>query len=293
MAAFPADGPVLGDAPGYTTRTLSDVPNAQAMRVRIWSPRLSDGYVPQGVAAGDGYLWVATYRSVDPRQNKGQCRVFQVDPTDGAVAGQFDLPASCGHAGGIAHTGDRYLYVADTRRLFRIDTQAALALGRCEPLACTEVALNGTLRGSALAYRPGILWLAAYTPSANGTGRLWQVSEDRLMALIAGGGGAIDERAADRELPIATQTQGAAVAADGSLWLTQSNGRSGQLQNLDARTGRVLTTWPMPAGIEDIEFAPDGRLWAVSEAGSQRWNAWPSFFPVVFALDVGALQPRP
>jgi hypothetical protein len=49
----------------------------------------------------------------------------------------------------------------------------------------------------------------------------------------------------------------------------------------------------MPAGIEDIEFAPDGRLWAVSEAGSQCWNAWPSFFPVVFSRDVDALQPRP
>lgn len=59
------------------------------------------------------------------------------------------------------------LDVADARRLVRIDTQAALVLGRCEPLACTEVALNGMLRGSALACRQGIMWLAAHTNAAN------------------------------------------------------------------------------------------------------------------------------
>jgi hypothetical protein len=149
------------------------------------------------------------------------------------------------------------------------------------------------LRGSALAYRQGILWWAVSTNAFNGTGRLWQVSEDRLMTPIADGGDAIEERAADRELPIATQTQGAAVAADGSLWLTLRNGRSGQLQRLEPGTGRVLASWPMSAGIEGIEFAADGILWTVSEAGSQRWNGWPSLLPVVSSLDVDALPPRP
>jgi hypothetical protein len=49
----------------------------------------------------------------------------------------------------------------------------------------------------------------------------------------------------------------------------------------------------MSAGIEDIEFAADGILWTVSEAGSQRWNGWPSLFPVVSSLHVHALPPRP
>jgi hypothetical protein len=59
MGACPAAGQVLGEVPAYTTWALSEVPNAQAIRARIWSPRLSEDYVPQGVAAGDGYLWVA------------------------------------------------------------------------------------------------------------------------------------------------------------------------------------------------------------------------------------------
>jgi len=52
---------VLGEAPSYATRALTDVPNAAAIRERIWSPRLSDGWVPQGVAVGEGFLWVAAY----------------------------------------------------------------------------------------------------------------------------------------------------------------------------------------------------------------------------------------
>jgi sugar lactone lactonase YvrE len=260
------------------------------MRTRIWSPRLGDGWVPQGVAVGGGFLWVAAYQSVDPKQDRGPCRVFQVDPSDGGVAGQFALPAACGHAGGIAHTGDRYLYVADTRHLFRIDTQAALAAGQCEPLGCSTIPLAGTLRGSALAFRQGTLWLVSYVKAGEGPGRAWRVPEQKVLALIAKGGGALDQTAVERELRIAEQTQGVTVAADGSLWLTQSSGQFGRLQRVDAETGQVMASYTMPAGIEDIEFGPDGRLWAVSEAGSKRWNAWPTFFPVVFSLDQQSLR---
>ncbi|MEO8004841.1 MAG: hypothetical protein ABI771_08040 [Betaproteobacteria bacterium] len=283
-------GAVMGDAPGYTNRSLTVVPNAQAMRTRIWSPRLGDGWVPQGVAVGGGFLWVSAYQSTDSKQSRGPCRVFQVDPADGGVAGQFTLPAACGHAGGIAHTGDRYLYVADTRVLFRIDTQAALAAGQCEPLGCSTISLAGGLRGSSLAFRQGVLWLAAYVQAGNGTGRMWQVSEQKILGLIARGGGALDESAADRVVRIADQTQGAAADADGTLWLTQSSGQFGRLQQIDAVSGQVMKSYTMPAGIEDIEFGPDGRLWAVSEAGSRRWNTWPTFFPLVFSLDAKALQ---
>jgi sugar lactone lactonase YvrE len=260
------------------------------MRARIWSPRLADGYVPQGVGAGAGHLWIATYRSTDTAQSRGPCRVFEVDPADGRVIGQIDLPPVCGHAGGIAHTGERYLYVADSRHLIRIDAHAALAKGQCEPQTCAILSLSGDLRGSALAYRNGQLWFASYVKADQGTGRLWRVSEERVLAQLAKEGGTLDERAADRVLHIAHQTQGAAAAADGSLWLTQSGSKFGRLQKIDAQSGEVLASYAMPAGIEDIEFDADGRLWAVSEAGSRRWLAWPTFFPVVFSVDISALR---
>ena len=52
----------------------------------------------------------------------------------------------------------------------------------------------------------------------------------------------------------------------------------------------MMASIAMPAGIEDIEFAPDGRLWTVSEAGLQRWSGWRTFHPLVFAVDTGALR---
>ena len=122
QVAPPSWSGVAGNPPSYTQRALTSVANAAAVRARIWSPRLSDGWVPQGVAVGGGYLWIAAYQGTDPKVSRGPCRVFQVDPGDGGVAGQFDLPAACGHAGGIAHTGDRYLYVADAKVLYRVDT---------------------------------------------------------------------------------------------------------------------------------------------------------------------------
>lgn len=111
-----------------------------------------------------------------------------------------------------------------------------------------------------------------------------------MEALLDAPDGVRDERAAQRAMPIAFQTQGAAFAADGALWLTQSGSTFGRLQRRDPVTGRVTGSFAMPAGIEDIEFAPGGRLWLVSEAGSQRWNDWDAFFPLVFAVDVARLR---
>ncbi len=281
---------VLGNAPSYTNRALAAAPNSAAMRTRIWAPRLDDGWVPQGVAVGGGALWVAAYQSTNPKQATGPCRVFKLDPRDGGIAGQFDLPSQCNHAGGIAHTGDRFLYVADARFLFRIDTQGALAAGKCVDLACSTFPLRGGLTGSFLAFADHTLWLGEWVDAGKGNGRLWRIPEDRVLAIVSGSGGVLDLRSADKVLPVAAQSQGAAIAPDGSLWLTQSSSSFGRLQKVDRDSGRIIAEYAMPAGIEDIEFAPDGMLWAVSEAGSKRWNAWPVFFPITFSLDPTALH---
>jgi len=135
-----------------------------------------------------------------------------------------------------------------------------------------------------------MLWFATHAARGKGTARIVQVSERDVLARVAAGDDVLDERAARRTLPIADQTQGAAAAADGFLWLTQSDGTFGRLQKVDAETGMVMASFAMPVGIEDLEFAPDGRLWTVSEAGSQRWSAWRTFYPLVFSIDPGALR---
>ena len=92
-----ADAP-LGKKPAYTDRELSPFPNAQAITKRIWVPGLDDGYVPQGVTFQAGVLFISSYRSTDPKQDRGPCRVFAVDPETGIVLSQIDLPSQCGHA---------------------------------------------------------------------------------------------------------------------------------------------------------------------------------------------------
>ena len=278
-----------GKAPTYTDRALSTVPNAQALRGHFWVPGLDDAYVPQGVAFGDSALWVATYRSADPAQDRGPCRVFRVDPDSGAVGGYFDLPPECGHAGGTAWGGDGTIYVADTHVLFRIRVADALRAGRCTPTNCQSLKLSGLITGHFLAHGNGALWIGEYTRARDGPGRLWRVPL-ATIDVLAERGGTLDQSLAVATLSVAAQSQGAAIAADGALWLTQSGGTLGRLQRVDSASGKVLAEYAMPAGIEDIEFAPDGTLWATSEAGSQRWNRWATFFPLVFAIDTAALR---
>jgi streptogramin lyase len=86
------------------------------------------------------------------------------------------------------------------------------------------------------------------------------------------------------------KSQGAAFDAAGRLWLTRSGGTFGELVSIDLASGAVTARYAMPAGIEDISFDDDGQLWAVSEAGSARWSGWPTFFPMVFRLDLKKLR---
>ncbi len=47
--------------------------------------------------------------------------------------------------------------------------------------------------------------------------------------------------------------------------------------------------YPAPGGIENLGLAPDDKLWAVGEAGTQRWNRWSTFYPLVFEIDPAKL----
>ena len=95
---------------------------------------------------------------------------------------------------------------------------------------------------------------------------------------------------ADRSLPVPLKSQGASFAGDGALWLSQSGSTFGTLTRHDPETGAQTARYAMPPGIEDIGFAPDGKLWAVSEAGALRYTNWNQIFPFVFAIDINQLK---
>jgi hypothetical protein len=281
-AAAPTAADPLGQRPTYTDRALSEVPNAAAMRVRIWAPGLDDGFVPQGLTFIDGAVYVGTYRSTEPGQSRGPCRLYRVDPRGGAITGVLDLPPQCGHAGGLARGRAGRLWVADTRAIFEIGLGPGDDGGIGRVLAAVRLA--GDMKGSFAAGTPDALWLGTYSKEPGA--RLYKVPFERLAA----GPATLSEQDATAAVVLPTKAQGGAFDAAGRLWLTRSGSTFGELVRIDVGTGAVLERFAMPAGLEDISFEPEGGLWAISEAGSKRWLAWPTFFPVLYQLEVTRLR---
>lgn len=275
----PAVAELRGAAPDYTSRTLTAVPNAAAMTAQFWSPGLNDGYVPQGVTFSGGAVYVAAYKSLSKDQGRGPCRVYRLNSETGAVTGQLDLPAACGHAGGMAKGAAGHIWVADTHDLFEIKLAApgAAELGS----VVRTVKLTGKVLGSFAAGSNGAIWLGGYDKSPGRQLYKFALSTSKPEW---------NEADALAALPVPDKAQGAAFDDNGRLWLTRSGSTLGELVRVDATSGAVLARYAMPAGLEDISFDDKGRLWAVSEAGSARWQTWPTFFPVVFRLDMNKLR---
>ncbi len=140
LAADPA-----GVAPRYTSRTLSKIPNAQAVTRRIWAPGIDAGYVPQGLSFVGGAIYVSAFRSTHKKVSKGPCRLYRIDPKSGRITGKLNLPRACTHAGGLARGKAGILYLSDTHTLFKIALAAlsSPAIGRVVQV----VKLNHGIKG--------------------------------------------------------------------------------------------------------------------------------------------------
>lgn len=280
----------LGERPAYLQGAPDLPPNAAAIDRTIWAPDLDRGYVPQGLAWGGGELYLTAYRSDDPKVGAGPCRLFRIDPESGDTLGRFDLPAACGHAGGLAWLGDGALLVSDTRRLYRIDVAAAFGPAAGGPRAVTAgVALEGSLKGSFAGFDGTALLVGTYSRNTAAAQGFFLP----LSVLDAPPGASLDETAALRAIALPAYAQGAAFDRAGRLWISASGSRFGRLCRLDdigAAGGKATACYATAAGIEGLAFDNRGRLWAVSEAGSLRWRGWPTTFPLLFRLDPARLR---
>ncbi|MBK1683574.1 hypothetical protein [Rhodoferax fermentans] len=277
----------LGPKPAYISGGLSTVPNEQAIRRTLWAPGLDDGYVPQGLTSLVDTVLVSGYNSTDPKVNHGPCRVFSVSTKDGVPTGYFDLPPDCGHAGGLVMLGGGLLVVSDTRALYKIDLARALATQHTKDALVSVVKLAGALKGSFVDFDGTDLWIGSSEKEAA------KAKAHRLSLGIFdqfNGKAAIREDQALATIPIPTEANGMACDAAGSLWVASSNSKYGALYQLDAKTGDIKSRFDMVIGIEDLGFDADGKLWAVSEAGSRRWSKWSASYPVIFQMDVAALK---
>ena len=282
-AATFARADVAGTRPAYSDRVPGQAPNAGAIRARMWAPEIDLGFVPQGVTvAGDSVL-LSAYNG---EGGSPRCRLYRIERRTLVPTGRFDLPPSCAHAGGLAYAGGARLFVADTGYLFEVDLARAFDAAHAAHAVVRALSLRFPLRGSFLAYRDRALWIGEYAqPEA---GRILRFPLDLIDA--APQPAELREEQASASLAIAPRSQGASFDRDGFLWLSQSSSQFGRLQKIDPKSGKVLASYETMAGIEDLGFDSDGLLWAVSEAGSKRWNNWPTYFPILFSLDVQALR---
>jgi hypothetical protein len=280
---------IRGMRPSYGPVRVAEVPNEKAIIRRFWVPELDDGYTPQGLALVPGAVLVSAYRSTEFRVNRGPCRVFRVEWESGRETGHADVPAPCGHAGGLAYPSGDLLYVADTHNLFEILLRQAFDE---KALPIRVIPLGPGLTGALATATPGAIWTGTYRE--DGPGRLCRFTSQVLAELH--GGETLTIADASAELAIPSYAQGAAFDRDGRLWVARSHNRWGELDVLDSATGAVERSYAVAAGIEGIAFDRDGLLWAVSEAGARHIydNFFAAlvmpFFPLVFAIDTARLE---
>ena len=281
-AQLPSE-PTLGVAPAKA-RALTVVPNAQAIERTIWVPHLDEGWVPQGVTFAEGSLIVSAYRA-KTAERAGSCQLARIDPASGKETGLYEIPATCGHAGGLAYLGKNRLLVADTFMLFEIDLALAFKGQADKPDAAAikrKIALAGELRGSYITSLKGVPWIGVYNRA--GDSRIYAMAPEKLTAVR------LNDNDADAAMILPQKAQGAAFDRDGQLWVSASSGTFGKLYRIDAKDGRVTAVFDMPAGIEDLTFDAEGKLWAVSEAGSAPYAFWSTYCPVLFRIDIAKLQ---
>lgn len=277
---------VLGKKPRHVQNGPSSVVNNQAMTTMIWAPGIDDGYVPQGLTVAEGVVLISSYKSTDPDIGHGPCRVFRVDAKTGEYTGQFDLPEDCGHAGGLVYIGNNILVVADTRQLYKIDMNQAFQDSNTKKALLAVVKLEGNLKGSFVDFDGTSLFVGSSEKDASKANGFFLP----LSVFETHNGKTINEDIASKSYSIAAIAQGAAFDQQGNLWMTFSNSKQGELQKVNPNSGEVLAQYEMVIGIEDLGFAPNGRLWSVSEAGSLRWSNWSETFPIVFQMDVTKLK---
>jgi hypothetical protein len=276
----------LGTPPSYGPGAISSVPNLAAVDRLIWMPGLDRGWDPQGLAVAGDAILVSAYRSNGAWRNRGPCRVFRVDAESGLETGRFDVPAPCGHAGGLAYAGAGKLFITDTHTLFEVDLDRAFL--RPAP-KIRMFRLGRGLTGAFAVSGDGDIWIGDY--QERGEGKAFRYDAGAVARLKDGA--ALETGAALGVVPVPSYAQGGAIDRSGKLWISRSDIGWGFLDRLDAITGRFERRYRICAGVEGIAFDRAGRLWAVSEDGARHFPWHNPFFPLIFRLDPARLAAVP
>jgi len=236
--------------------SCGDFANAAVLCDGVWvrAPR----FVPQGLALGPGHTaYISGYK--DARKGHRYCRVVKVDRRTGRVLARVTL-RECRHGGGIV-LADGRLWLAGAQRLWLLDPDR---IGRGDPVV-RAWRVERPLVASTIAVGHDL----ALGQFNEGTGRVSRFSFADLQApeattLIAGGAG-VGEVAAVWSARAPGWMQGM-TAGPGGLWFASSSTYCGVLTTPH---GDRIGFLP---GAEGLDFDASGRLWAVSESGSEPYQ---------------------
>ena len=264
--------------------------NYDAMCAATWVPQIDKRFVPQGLALrGGGSVLISGYtchladsgagckkESKKTEPNVERCRLMSVQLSTGKVtANRYFSRGQCKHGGGVAVAPDGRIWIADTNRLVVLkgihDKLPKTLKLRKKPKQLKAAFLTQTPSGKILLGEwadKGKPRIRAYT---------WEKLKKHLDEKTGLG---IDDENWSVRIP--QDAQGAAYGPNG-LWVARSTSTWGRLSTPSGKKG-------FGPGVEEIEFAADGSLWAVFEAGSKRFPAPKPFLPVIARFDVDALK---
>lgn len=312
-----------GEAPTYSQRSLYESPNRDAITRGWWAPGLNtDGFVPQGLARAASSvspyavdtLFVSGYYD---DHNPKTCVIYSVDEATGIELGQFDaLPSTCDHADGMAvepATGSLWM-VAGPNHLYRLALGPAFVANDSGAVTKTlEFTTAGgaagernsnyaTLQPTGVFPREGggtitcpCLLTGEYQAQGDGPAFFRRYELSYLHGLASGSTTGATERSTRVGAP--SYTQGAAVDASGTVWLSQSyitpslssSGlvQRGAITRVVGEASEDWDTFPFVRGGEGI-VASGSQFWGVSERGAKKFDE-ATFFPVLYRFDTALL----
>lgn len=261
-------------------------PNTQAACNGVWVPGIDERFVPQGLAlTGTGTALVSGYVDVDgdfDTTSDDRCRIISVNLSSGVRNHVRTFPISgvpdCHHGGGIS-SHDGKIWLVDTPNLYVFDPARVWDTTKKPGVIELE-----NLRGSFVTEgRSGRLYIGHNDP--HGADKLFQFETSTLQDRVGG-----KLRPGDRigdPVTLPDNPQGADSQPGGGRWVSSSTGTS--KPSWCAQLKKGSSTYSFGAGSEEIDFASNGSLWSVFEAGAKTFGTQGPFFPVIARFDTNEL----
>lgn len=284
---LPCDGLTFDEVKGDDApqeRDLETFPNSDVACEGIWIPGVEvgegNGFIPQGFALDGRTVLVSGYF-----RDEELVRVYELDLDTGKLLDERDFPG-LKHGGGILVDETGAVWLADTARLLRMDRTTMFSADPPDP---QEFKLAKPLRGSFLANgRAGHLWIGVYDKSQ--PSRMYEYEIAELVAALAPIGGkekkkptlGVDD--AVGSVDIERKAQGADVSGSG-VWVSSSSSTCGIL------TRNGSDTFGFGPGVEEIETDGQGGMWAIFEAGAEKYQE--RFYPILARFQLDALSEVP